>query len=256
MALKQNRPQNQQGITPMYMEVDIIGLSFPVEETAEGFVPRKVEGRPMDRLIADCGRTCYQTNDRAKPETDVKLILGMAKNGHTSVFEHGNVTIRIRGGSRAFTHELVRHRHTAYSQESQRYCDAGNFGFVIPPSIAEAGLEGIFISMMEKSQKNYLRLQRKLNKARAKGKLAEGRKTNEDARFVLPNAVQSEIVITPNLAELRSMFFKRLTKHAQWEIFACFKLILQKVVTITAVFDDIYEYFQKNGSLDGFTITL
>jgi thymidylate synthase (FAD) len=240
----------------MYPEVEIVGLSLPVEVSDEGKIRVRddLEGFLADRLIADAGRTCYQTNEKATAEKDLLLIKNMAKSGHTSVFEHANITIRIRGGSRSFTHQLVRHRHQAISQESQRYCDEGSFGFVIPPSIEEAGLEDLYKQKIQQAQQAYLLLQDKLNEAKKAGKLSKDRKTNEDARFILPNAVQSEIVITPNFTELRNMFVKRLTSHAQWEIFGVFEIILKKVVKISDVFDDINEYFQANGNLDTFKL--
>jgi len=253
--MEQPRPQDLQGITPMYPEVEIIGLSLPVELSDDGneiTVRQDLDGYLVDRLIADEGRTCYQTNDKATADRDRILIGNMAKSGHTSVFEHANITIRIRGVSRSFTHQEVRHRHQAISQESQRYCDEGNFGFIVPPSIKEAGLTALYESMVLSAQKNYLLLQQELNKAKKAGKVSAKYKTNEDARFVLPNAVNSEIVITPNFTELRNMFVKRLTTHAQWEIFEVFKLILFQVVKISHVFDDIYNHFREHGNLDSF----
>lgn len=257
MAMKQPRPKELVGITAMYPEVEIIGLTLPVEVSGGGEISiKQLDGFLVDRHVANCGRTCYQTSNKATPERDKKLVRKMIENGHTSVFEHASITICIRGGSRVFTHQEVRHRNQAISQESQRYCDEGNFGFIMPPSIKEAGLEELFSSMVKTAQQDYLRLQEGLNQARKEGKLDAGRKTNEDARFVLPSAVQSEIVISPNLTELRHMFFKRLTSHAQWEIFEIFRLILEEVVKITSVFDDIHEYFQEHGKLDGFTFTV
>ncbi len=256
--MKQSRPQSQEGLTEMHPEVEIIGLTLPVSvgETGEVTVKDDLEGNLVDRAIAYDGRTCYQTNEKANPDSDLILIKRMAKSGHTSVFEHANVTILIRGASRIFTHQEVRHRHQAISQESQRYCDEGNFGYIVPPSIKEAGIQIVYGKMVEEARQNYLELQRLLKEAKKDGLLSADRKTNEDARFILPNAVQSEIVITPNFTELRNMFIKRLTTHAQWEIFEVFSLILVEIVKVTHVFDDINEHFEAQGNLDTFKMAV
>ena len=176
----------------------------------------------------------------------------MGKIGHYSVLEHVQLTFRIRGGSRAFTHQEVRHRHQGISQESQRYCDEGNFGYVIPPSFGEAGLADEFTKFMELVQERYLYFKDSLEQAKKDGKIDKHRKAREDARFVLPNAVQSEIVISPNGAELRHMFKKRLTTHAQWEIFECFRQILEIICRYTNAYNDIKEWFDEYGNLDDF----
>ena len=112
MAMQQPRPQELQGITSMYPEVEIMALTLPVEVSDDGTISvRQLEGSLVDRHLGDCGRTCYQTNDKATAGRDEALIHNMAKSGHTSVFEHASITIRIRGGSRSFTHQEVRHRY-------------------------------------------------------------------------------------------------------------------------------------------------
>lgn len=255
--MKQQRANETPGIKAMQMEVIIVGVSLPVVDgiISEGFPV--CEGIPPsaqpDQLLAAAGRTCYQSFKRSNEESDRALVRHMGKIGHYSVLEHCSVTILARGGSRAFTHQLVRHRHTGFSQESQRYCDEGNFGFIIPPSIKEAGLESEYVTDMELFRDTYMKWQKKLKQARDEGKLASDRKINEDARFVLPNAVASEIIFSPNFAELRHMFKKRLKTHAQWEIFECFRQVLDKIVKVSCAFDDIKAHFDKHGNLNDFT---
>ncbi len=129
--------------------------------------------------------------------------------------KHWFACARITGGSRAFTHQLVRHRRMAISQESQRYCDeAGiyeNDYYVIPPSIEEAGFGDYYIEKIKLIDSWYRELQ-KIIKEAGTGK------ANEDARFLLPNACCSEIVISCNLQEWRQIFKMRTDSHAQWEI--------------------------------------
>jgi thymidylate synthase (FAD) len=251
--MRQARANDTPGIKEMQMEVEIIGLSVPVDDVIaeqEQLVPVPF-GKP-DGLLATAGRTCYQSFKKQNDEGDTKLVRHMGSIGHYSVLEHCSVTLLIRGASRAFTHQVVRHRHQAISQESQRYCDEGNFGYIIPPSIKEAGLDEDFKADMELFRQKYMGWQEKLKKAREEGKIGSQRKINEDARFVLPNAVASEIVLSPNFAELRHMFKKRLSTHAQWEIFECFRQVLEKIVKVTCAFDDIKAHFEAHGNLDDF----
>lgn len=157
-----------------------------------------------------------------------KFIEMLLKAGHFSVLEHASATFRIKGGSRSFTHQLVRHRLASYTQQSQRYIDESNFQYVIPPTIEDnPEAKKIFISFMEEAKKVY----RKLRQLKVKG---------EDARFVLPNAVFSEIVITANFREWRHIFELRGDKKAQWEIrnmaVQCLKILKEKA---PAVFSDM-----------------
>jgi len=157
-----------------------------------------------------------------------KFIEMLLKAGHFSVLEHASATFRIRGGSRSFTHQLVRHRLASYTQQSQRYVDESDFQYVIPPTV-ESNPEArkIFVSFMEEAKKVY----RELRQLKVKG---------EDARFVLPNAVFSEIVITANFREWRHIFELRGEKKAQWEIrnmaIQCLKILKEKA---PAVFSDL-----------------
>lgn len=155
-----------------------------------------------EKLIEEAGRTCYQSTPG-----DPTIIQRWIKAGHESMTEHACVTFRVSEVSRALTHQLVRHRiGFSYSQQSQRYVNEDGFGYVIPPSIAEnpAAVEQ-FINLMDKIQTYYALLRE------------QGIK-KEDARFVLPNACHTEIVVTMNFRAARNFFKLRLDKHAQWEI--------------------------------------
>ena len=138
--------------------------------------------------------------------TAAKFIEMLIHSGHHSVLEHSYATFRVRGGSRAFTHQLVRHRLAAFTQQSQRYVNERNFNYVTPPSIEknpEAKI--IFEEFIDYARETYSKLRNlKIKK--------------EDARFVLPNAVESEIVISANLREWRHILELRGHPTAQWEI--------------------------------------
>ncbi len=159
-----------------------------------------------EKLIEEAGRTCYLSFDKASPESYKKFIRMLVRSGHHSVLEHASATFRIKGGSRSFTHQLVRHRVCAFSQQSQRYVDEKKFSLVIPDSIEKnSSAKEVFLSLIKNAQNTYSKLQQLGIK-------------KEDARFVLPNAIESEIVITANFRELRHIFKERCNKAAQWEI--------------------------------------
>ena len=125
--------------------------------------------------------------------------------GHHSVIEHANFTFSVEGVSRVCTHQIVRHRLASYSQQSQRYVAfEDGAGYVTPPSLKDEKLE-LFEEAMQKAEASYKKL------------LDAGVKA-EDARFVLPNAGYTNIVITMNARELMHFFKLRCCTRAQWEI--------------------------------------
>lgn len=135
-----------------------------------------------------------------------KFIKMLIKSGHLSVLEHASASFRIKGGSRSFTHQLVRHRMASYTQQSQRYVEETGFEFVIPPSIeSNPEAKELFLKFIKEAKGTYSRLR-------------ELKIRKEDARFVLPNAVVSEIVISANMREWRHIIELRGDKRAQWEI--------------------------------------
>jgi thymidylate synthase (FAD) len=159
-----------------------------------------------EKLIERAGRTCYKSFPRMGSGTEARFIKMLIGSGHESVLEHAVATFRIKGGSRAFTHQFVRHRLCSFSQQSQRYVDEKEFPYVEPPSVsADPEAHRVFEETVEGARRAYARLQ-------------ELGVKREDARYVLPNAVESEIVMTANFRELRHIFTLRCAKSAQWEI--------------------------------------
>lgn len=181
-----------------------------------------------ERLIEEAGRTCYLSFDKMTDDSSKRFIRMVVKNGHHSVLEHASATFRIKGGSRTFTHQIVRHRVASFSQQSQRYVSEDDFQIVVPPSIkGNPEALAVFNALVEHSRTAYAKL-----------KDLDIRK--EDARFVLPNAVTSEIVITANFREWRHILEVRLEKGAQWEI----RLICEEILKVLAahaptVFEDM-----------------
>jgi thymidylate synthase (FAD) len=159
-----------------------------------------------EKLIEAAGRTCYDTGDRAGADTADKFIRMLIRRGHLSVLEHAAATFRIRGVSRALTHQLVRHRLASYSQRSQRYVGEAGFPYVTPPSVAgNDDAHRAFDDAVENARAAYEKL------------IGIG-VPREDARFVLPNATATEIVMTANFREWRHVLALRGHASAQWEI--------------------------------------
>lgn len=174
-----------------------------------------------ERAVASAGRLCYAPISAAEikadmPDEDVRRLLrGLVRSGHHSALEHASFTFAIDGISRACSHQLVRHRVASYSQQSQRYVRfSGDEEFVVPPHImASPQAREVFYAAMDAARRAYEQL--------VEIGLAEGRAREsayEDARFVLPNAAETKIVVTMNARELRHFFSLRCCRRAQWEI--------------------------------------
>ncbi len=173
-------------------------------------------------LIYAACRQCYSEKfagdffmdegaDLKKQEEFVKKIVA---SGHQSPLEHVKFSFAIQGVSRALTHQLVRHRLASYSQQSQRYVKEKDFDYIIPPSIEgnpEAKKE--FESLMAAIQQSYTKLSQYLGQDNLSGETA-----NQDARFALPQAAETKIVVTMNCRELLHFFAHRCCARAQWEI--------------------------------------
>jgi thymidylate synthase (FAD) len=179
-------------------------------------------------VIERACRTCYLSFYRYDPPKStgelIKKILGKK---HFSVLEHASATFRIEGGSRVFTHELVRHRFISPSQESQRYVvyadkpattakpgrkKTTDYSFVLPETIQKARIadkENEASSEFKNAVMNCYELYERLLDAGV---------PPEDARYILPNATVSQIVITANFRELRHFFCVRTHPRAHWEI--------------------------------------
>jgi thymidylate synthase (FAD) len=159
-----------------------------------------------EKLIEAAGRTSYMSFDKQGEDSEKRFIRVLIKSGHLSVLEHAYATFRISGASRAFTHQLVRHRLCSFIQQSQRYVDESNFSYVEPDSIKNnPEAHSVFIDFMNKAKEAYL----KLSKLKIK---------KEDARYVLPNAVESQIVVSANFREWRHIIDLRGKPQSQWEI--------------------------------------
>ena len=172
-----------------------------------------------DEVVALGARLCYAQADletlreRVETHDQQKFIAGVMERGHLSVTEHASFTFAVEGVSRALLAQLTRHCIASFSVQSQRYVSmADGFDFVVPPSISALGEEeeAEFIRQMNTMHKWYCQWQDKLGGAKEK--------SNEDARFVLPNAASTRLLVTMNARELMHFFELRCCNRAQWEI--------------------------------------
>jgi len=180
-----------------------------------------------EELLEHAGRVCYRSEGRGDPG---RFLRARIREGHESLIEHASATFEISGISRACSHQLVRHRLASYSQESQRYVSMDEPEWVLPPAIAsDAEALAIWERFGEQVRAAYRALrERGIRK--------------EDARFVLPNATATRIVVTMNFRELRHMFQVRISPHAQWEIRALCVRMLELVYAVAPnVFGDLWE---------------
>ena len=181
-----------------------------------------------EETIARAASTCY---DSVPKELDKarKMIAAIIKSGHESCIEHSSATFEIDGISRVVTHELVRHRiGFAYSQRSQRYVDEANPSYVIPEEIeANDTAKVLFEDAMRYAWEKYKALQDLGFK-------------NEMARYVLPNACCTKIVVTADFRAWRNFLKLRLSKRAQHEIRNLANVLLDKLIEIApSCFEDL-----------------
>jgi thymidylate synthase (FAD) len=182
-----------------------------------------------EELLEHAGRVCYRSESKGQPG---RFLQGRIREGHESIIEHVSLTFEISGISRACTHQLVRHRLASYSQESQRYVDLSDPELVVPPTVVQSSeAMAAWRDLTQRMKGAYQHL-------RALGI------EKEDARFLLPNAAATRIVVTMNLRELRHFFRVRCDRSAQWEIRALAREMLRLAHQVApSVFEDLYVEF-------------
>ena len=183
----------------------------------------------IEDVITSAGKLCYSKvgiSDilkKSTPEDNERFIKMLSDMGHHSPLEHVSFTFAIEGVSRALTHQLVRHRIASYSQQSQRYVSLDKtFEYITPPVILNDDelkygfdhimnvLHNAYIVTSENLKVKYL--EKGMNERDA------SKKAIEDARYLLPNACETKIVVTMNVRTLLHFFEKRCCSRAQWEI--------------------------------------
>ncbi len=214
-------------------ELDVKCISRPSFDTdmfmtflkEHSFNWKRSQCEPADELVEASGRVCYMSfgDGRQSDKTNKEYVKHLIDQGHESVLEHINWTFIVSGVSRAFTHQLVRHRvGFAYSQLSQQYHDESEACFVVPPSIRCCPKT---FSKWQESIENNLTLYKKLiyevNNDELlchSSKKERLRDLRSASRSVLPNATETKIVITANARALRHFFTMRGALEGDWEM--------------------------------------
>ncbi len=218
------------------------------------------------KIVASAAKLCYSSSDILSikdgltEEKTGNFIDMLVSIGHESVMEHVSFTFGIEGISRACSHQLVRHRIASYSQKSQRYVNENAFSYITPPEIeSNQQAKDEFERTMCEINKSYAKIvdilaENHKNKFIAEGMdeksaVSKARKlANEDARFVLPNACETKIVVTMNVRSLFNFFRHRCCNRAQWEIRAVADEMLRICLEIAP---DIFKYAGPSCVMDG-----
>jgi len=182
-----------------------------------------------EKIIYTAAKTCYSKKTGSelleKPfdEKAKKLITNIVSRGHHSVIEHAAFTFSIEGISRACSHQLVRHRVASFSQQSQRYVSLAKLPHIVPPTIEKnEEAKRLFDSVIGTIKKTYQNL-------------IELGIPKEDSRFVLPNATETNIILTMNARSLLHFFELRCCLRAQWEIRELAWLMLEEVKRVAPI---------------------
>ena len=193
------------------------------------------------KLIELAGRTAYKSEDNISDDiSSAKRFINMiVKLGHESVLEHSLLTVRFTC-DRGVSHEIVRHRMAAYTQESTRYCNyaSGKFGreitFVAPSTLKKDSIEYFeWYQACDEAEKNYIACMQLNMKS-------------EQARAVLPMSVKTEVVMSANYREWRHFLKLRCAKTAHPDIRKlALELLCELQLRIPVVFDDIYEKYKE-----------
>lgn len=203
-----------------------------------------LQGENPIQLVELAGRTAYQTRGKITEGSAEKFIKMLRDRGHESVLEHSAMTVEFNKVSRGFTHELVRHRLVAYTQESTRRVDESDFLAVVPPNkdpdekLVTLRLSCVY-PYLPLSPRVSFREWMKLNEQMYRGLRKAGWHT-EDVRQVLPIGIKSQIVATANFREWRHIFKLRTSPDAHWEIRRVMRNLLRDVKQrVPIIFGDI-----------------
>ncbi len=203
-----------------------------------------------EKTVAAAAKLCYSpagidtVMDGLTPEKTRSFLTMLGDLGHESPIEHASFTFGIEGVSRSLLAQITRHRIASYSVQSQRYVKEASFEYVLPPQIeAEPEAKAEFLRAMDAAQASYERIAAILAQKRKEEYLAGGMEEKaaaraaektaiEDARFVLPNACDTKMMVTMNARSLQNFFRHRCCSRAQWEIRELAKQMLELVLPV------------------------
>lgn len=203
-----------------------------------------------EHTVASAAKLCYSSStitgltDNLTDEKAASFVEMLSEIGHESPIEHASFTFGIEGVSRSLLAQITRHRMASFSVKSQRYVREGSFEYVTPPEIAsDPEAKRIYDEIMAEDQERYDRLTEILKAKHKKEFAAQGKdektadrlaekKAIEDARFVLPNACETQMVMTMNARSLMNFFRIRCCRRAQWEIRDIAEQMLSLVIKV------------------------
>lgn len=192
-----------------------------------------------ETLMEYAGRQCYKSFHRPNPETattQAYLDRTLFDQGHWSIAEHASVTLHITGVSRAFLTELTRHRHLSFSVQSQRFVDESDCNVVMPPAIRDAEDPSIRTAWrydMSEAVSNYTDHVHLLDHLPRK-------QAREAARSVLPNAVETRLIVTGNVRAWANIITLRAASGADREMQEVTRLILEALRPVApSIFDKV-----------------
>lgn len=191
-------------------------------------------------LIEFAGRACYQSFDKPNPATrrnEDYLRRTLFEQGHWSIAEHATATLYFTGVSRAFTHELIRHRHLSYSQLSQRFVDESDANIVLPPAIRNSDSERAqaivkdFVDLAQRAEVAYT-----VTAGELEAKVGLTRKqAREAARALLPNMIETRIVVTGNLRAWHEVIQRRTAPDADAEMQEVMEMAREQLELVSPV---------------------
>ena len=210
-----------------------------------------------EQVVAAAAKLCYSDcsiqdlMDGLDEESSRKFLQKLASMGHESPTEHANFTFAIEGVSRSLLAQITRHRIASFSVQSQRYVRLDSFEYVTPPELEGADeAMSAFVEAMDAQAKEYCRVAALLKEKHIQALMQQemdekeaARKAEkmaiEDARFILPNACTTKMIVTMNARSLNNFFRHRCCNRAQWEIRALAEEMLRQVHQVAPT---LFEY--------------
>ncbi|MEG0770354.1 MAG: FAD-dependent thymidylate synthase [Clostridia bacterium] len=188
------------------------------------------------KTVATAAKLCYSdssvsaTINGLTDDSAGKFVDMLSEIGHESPIEHASFTFGIEGVSRSLLAQITRHRMASFSVKSQRYVNELDFKYVTPPAIEncpEALLA--YNEAMEQDRLTYIKISKILTENHVRELMKNGmsevnavkkaeKMAIEDARFILPNSCETQLIVTMNARSLKNFFLLRCCNRAQWEI--------------------------------------
>lgn len=220
--------------------------------------PKILTIKTANEILQDielAGRTCYKSEDKITETSAVEFVRMLVKRGHESVLEHRSISVKFTV-DRGVSHELVRHRLASFSQESTRYCNYSKdkfdkqLTFIIPPwcknikpKIFPIGIPIDTLTNLEDDEMIWLSTMKSLE-TKYNGLLDIGW-TPQEARSILPNSLKTEIVVTANLREWRTIFKQRISKHAHPQMREVMQPLFKKLMKPKEYIIKITYFYEK-----------